>query len=190
MRKSLRPSYPVGDFKTARDWYIYYVYNDPDFIAECRKLDEVKDEGLIRKHYFRIARQFDISPYDVFFFQTRKIIYLEKNLNRKGALSFDPKTKKFTLAFDFSISRAEFLDFWSEFEGFRTAMVGKLKAKRKPPEHPQLVYAMHKALKKHTFPEIYSLYRDGKLPGYSGSRKQFWDAESLESYYYKYRPDK
>jgi len=175
--------YKKQDFKSVRDWHVYHVYNDPDFINDFNKLDINEDDtNTIRKKYA-------ITGFDLLFFDTRNTIYLEKNVERKGGLTFDPKLKKYVLTFDITITKAEFIEFWNEFAVFRDAFIGKTNTKRKPPENHELIYAVFKAKKKLTFREIFELYTVGKLPFYKGSPNQYKSEESLERYYNKFKPD-
>lgn len=184
------PKYPAGNFASARDWHVYFVYNDPDFVAECVALDRMSPQN----GYAKIASKYAITPYDVFFFDIRKKLYLSENLKRKGALSFDPSTKKFMLTFDFTITRAEFLEFWDKFSSIQEALTQRKHSntkKRKPPENPELLYAIFKARSKsNTFSQIFTMYSTGQLPHYLGSTGQFKSEDSLERYYSKYKPGK
>ena len=185
-----KTDYPIRDFKNARDWHIYFVYNDPEFVSQVKKLRRLKIQSPTKERLFvKLATEFAIAPYDVFYFYTKQIIYLDKNITRKANLTFNSDTGKFLVEFDYDISREEFLELWKEFSytrkniGFR----GKV-SKRKPPESPELIYAIFKARKDKTFKEIFELYEKGKLEGFAGSAKQYKDEESLERYYGKFKP--
>jgi hypothetical protein len=175
--------YKKRDFSSARDWHIFHVYNDPDFISDFDKLDIHNDDTS------KITKKYSITGYDLLFFEIRSTLYLEKNVQRKGSLTFNPKTGKHILEFDYSISKSEFMEFWTEFVTLRDTLVGfKLKSKRKSPENHELIYAIFKARKTYSFPEIYKMYTDGKLPSYTGSIADYLDEDKLQAYYDKYKP--
>ena len=179
-------SYSLGDFKSARDWHIYHVYSDPDFIKEIDRLDPAADRD---KEYQKIAKSFDISIQDVFWFDMSRILYTENNVARKGIITPDFKNKKMTLTFDFSMTKTELLEIWGDFETMRKGLAGVVKSKRKPPEYPKLIYAIFKARKAgHTFKEIYGMYSRNELPQYSGATTRLQSEDDLERYYDKYKP--
>jgi len=181
---SISGKYKEQDFKSAIDWHIYHVYNDPDFINDFNKLDIDEDDTR------EIRKKYAITGFDLLFFDVRNIIYLEKNVESKSGLTFNHNIKKYVLTFDMTITKSEFLEFWNEFAAFRDTMIGKPSTKRKPPENHELIYAVFKARKKLTFPEIFELYSAKQLPLYSGSCNQYKNEESLERYYNKYKPGK
>jgi len=185
--KTLRSGwYSRGDFKGARDWHIYYVYNDPDFIEEINRLDLASDRD---KEYEKIAESFAINIQDVFFFDMSRILYTEKNVARKGIITPDFVNKKMMLTFDFTMTKAELMELWEEFEGLRKGLARAVRAKRKPPEYPELIYAIFKARKTgRTFKDIYGVYSRNELPHYSGATTRFQGEEDLERYYNRYKP--
>ena len=175
---------PLGSLKSARYWHVYYVYKDKDFVKACKAIDKTNEPYVRHK----IAKDFSITPWDVFYYETSKIIYLGHNIKRNGEMTFDPKQKKYILKFDFEITKSEFMEYWEMFARIRKTFVGELKVKRKPPENPELIYAIFKARKKHTFRRIFEMLSNGKLPSYSGSPNQFKSEDALERYYNKYKP--
>lgn len=38
--------YPLEDFTNKRDWHIYYVYNDPEFIADVKGLKKANNGDI------------------------------------------------------------------------------------------------------------------------------------------------
>lgn len=175
--------YPKRDFKTSKDWHIYHVYNDPEFILDFEAIDINSDDTSSIKH------KWGLNNYDLYYFDMRSVLFLNKNIERKGSMSYDINTRKFNLEFDPSISEAEFKDIWDEFAVIRDKMVGKPTTKRKPPENHELIYAIFKAKRHFTFPEIYRMYSDGTLPEYKGSTPDYMNEDKLEDYYRKYKPD-
>ena len=176
-------SYEKQDFKSAKDWHIYHVYSDPEFIVDFNKLDVFTDDTSA------IKKKYAISGHDLLFFEMRKHLYARENIERKGALLFDPRTHKQTLEFDYDISKAEFMEFWDEFVMVRDKLVGKLKTKRKSPENHELIYAIFKARTTGlTFAKIFELYSDGKLPLYNGATPEYIDEDKLQAYYDKFKP--
>lgn len=179
--------YTKGAFKTLKDWHIYYVYNDPDFIEDAGKLDLLKDDTS------ELRKKYGLNRYDLFFWEVRKLLYLSHNLERKGKLVPNTDNNTYTLTFDIMTTKAEFLEFWEQFSRYRDNFIGKPKVKRKPPEHPDLIYAVFKAKQAgSTFPEIFRLCNDPdkKLPGFNGELPAHMDAKKLQEYYNKFKPVK
>lgn len=182
------------NLKTARDWHVHYVYNDPEFVKVTRMLQMLAKRSTstpeqIELHRQSIAGYFQISLADLNLFMLP--LYLE-NEKKNTSLQFDPASSRFSITFPPYVSRAELLDEWSHFEHFRETLFSLAipHNKRKPPENPGLIYAITRCRRKHmTFPHIFELYRTAQLPNYKGSSTQFTDALSLERYYDKYKPD-
>ena len=176
--------YAKSDFKTARDWHIYHVYNDPEFIEDFKLLNKFEPA----KASAVLAKKYNITSYDVFFFDIRQTLYLAKNVEKKYIITPDFANKKFVFDVDLNISKAEYQEMWNEFSSVRNYLGGEPKTKRKPPENHELVYALFKSRMNHTWPEIYEIAVKGKLPGYKGVIPKYMDEDKLAEFYNKYKP--
>lgn len=187
----------IPAYNTAHDWHIHYVYNDPEFIAEVAALKEIekkigkkpKPEELQQLEVLRqeLATSYAVNPYDIFRFRAGEIIPMTHETSN-AELHIDPLKKEFSIEFGPYSSRAEIIEQWKIFEQYRATMFPIKPTKRKPPEQPDLVYSIFKALKQHTDAEVFELYRTGKLPGYTGSKKQYDTYVDLMHYFNRYKP--
>lgn len=93
-----------------------------------------------------------------------------------------------------SITRAEYLQAWSEVEDMlirEEVRQARNTSRRRSPENTQLIYAIFKARKRgKKFSEIFELYQTKQLDQYKKSSTQFSSSDSLERYYNKYKPDR
>ena len=139
-----------------------------------------------------MAKDYAITLHDVFFCNTRDIIYLDKNVTKKWQLVPDFENLKMVLNYDLDITRAEYLEAWESFENIREFTGIKPSSRRRPPIYTDLVYAVFRERQKNTsFKEIYLMYSTGTLPLYNTKSLEnlaFQDEESLERYYQKNTP--
>lgn len=167
------------------EWHIQSVYTDPEFVEDVIKNYPIeknpKANGIL-------AEKYSIRPYDVHYFRMSQILHLPQVPYSKYQLVPDPRSGKLILNLDLMISKAEYLEAWEMISSLQRALYKTRPTKRKPPENPSLIYAVFKARKHLTFPEIFHLYENGVLPMYSGSKNQFSTVEALERYYDKYKP--
>lgn len=179
------PSRSADQLRSAMEWHIQSVYTDPEFIEDVMK------NLPIEKHPSAntiLAKKYSIRPYDVHYFRMSQILHLPQVPYSKYQLIPDPNSGKLQLTLDPLISKAEYLEAWEMISSLQKALYKMKPSKRKPPENPSLIYAVYKARKSLTFPEIFYLYENGALPMYSGSKSQFSTVEALERYYDKYKP--
>jgi hypothetical protein len=173
--------YKPEGLKTTRDWHVYHVYNDLEFITEVNDAPESR--------YGTIAEKYAITPKDVIFFIARKYIYLEGNTDKKSMLILDGDKEQLVLNMDPDITHEEYLSQWKVISAYKRSLFKLPRTKRKPTYNTNLVYTIFKARNRGlTFKEIYLLYTDGKLPGYSGSTS-YNSEENLERFYRKHKPD-
>lgn len=83
---------------------------------------------------------------------------------------------------------------WNFIKGMRAEFLenSKENTKSKSPQNPELIYAIFKARTRDglKFSQIFNLYENGKLPGYTGKNtRQYKSEDSLERYYRKYKPE-
>ncbi len=178
--------------KSAHDWHVYHVYHDADFKRAIRVLAELEKRPnstpkQIEGYKRSLAKSYLIGVADINLFMLP--LYLE-NQTKTTNMRFDPDAKQFSITFEPTTTRAELLEEWQRFESLRDTLFPTtvVPTKRKPPENPSLLYAVFKC-RQHgmTFPAIFKLYSNGKLPGYKGSNNQYGDADSLERYYNRYK---
>lgn len=181
------------ELKSARDGHIFYVYNDPDFIADIaalkdlekklgpsRELDELERD---------IAGRWLINRHDVFRYRVGEVIPLPYHETTSAQLIIEPFKGEFSIKFQPFTSRAEILEQWAKFENIRAEMFPIRPTKRKPPKRPDLIYAVFKQYHQLnlTFPQIFELYSSGNLPGYNGPT-DLQDEEVLERLYREHNP--
>lgn len=186
--RSARP-----DPLSGMDWFIHHVYEDPEFIADVAALKELEREtgDSSEIHVFRqgIASKFSITVPQINRYIVSQIIYLSHETS-SASLDIDLFRGEFAIKFGPHTSQAEIREQWDNFEQVRNELFPAEATKRKPPQNPDLLYAIFKCRQRNmTFPEIYKLYSTGTLPGYSGSANQYGDEELLERYYDKYKPE-
>ena len=70
---------------------MYCVYKDKDFIKAVEGKGRTSNSESVQ----RIAKEFGITPWDVFYFETRKFIHLGNNIKRNGEFTFDPCQTRF-----------------------------------------------------------------------------------------------
>lgn len=179
--------------KSAHDWHVYNVYHDAEFKKAIQMLSVLEKRPSstneqIEGHKRSLARSYMISVADINLYMLP--LYLE-NQTKTTAMSFDPDTKQFSIMFEPTTTKAELLEEWGRFEDLRAAVfpAAVVTTKRKPPEYPDLTYAIFKCRRKGlSFPEIFEHYQTRRLPNYTKSPTQFGDARALERYYDKYKP--
>src|SRR5665811_783074 len=107
-----RPLEP--NFKSAHDWHIYHVYNDPEFIEAAELIKQFRKRPNatpqdIEAMVHDVATYFVIRVGDVNLFLLP--LYLE-NRKKPTAIGFDLATQRFTISFEPTTTKAELLDEW------------------------------------------------------------------------------
>jgi hypothetical protein len=202
--------YPIADFKSAHEWHIYYVYNDPDFIKEYKQLSayinsqygtkptipapNIRTMQLSPAEYEprlkALAKEYAITVDDIKFYRLRFDYGRRLNRDTNPVINLNTKTGVVEVAVNPDIPHNDFMKIWDTIQSIKANHLSIAPTKRKPPKHPQLIYAMFKALQNNMgFTEIYKAYLDDKLPHYSeGYIKTYNTRENLERYYNKYKP--
>jgi hypothetical protein len=201
-----RDAYPESNYKSVREWHVYHVYNDPEFIEATQKLNEHFLDKVDAAHdkpagftpheeatIAKLAADYAISPYDIEQYQTG--LFLQGILNTDQSyydVSYDATQDKIYIGISPDFRKADMDKLWGVVEELRVN-IGRSanSARRRPPLNHALLYAVFKARQQgKTYRQIYDLYDEGKLPYYIGKwARQFSSEESLERYYRKYRPD-
>ena len=170
----------------AKAWHLSHVYEDPDFIKAVESLPKRKLPDSY-EDYRRIAQEFNILPSDVDIVHEKTYDYDPSSVLATGlGYRLDWDFKEFKITLDRNITKRQFLYLWENIYWYQKR--GGIKTpKQKSPVNTGLLYAIFKARKNHSFPEIYSLYEKGKLPYYLGKKGiQFSSAKNLEDYYHRY----
>lgn len=202
-------SYPEAKFATAKEWHLYYVYNDPDFIKpalELRKKYKFKERrgnyiesGMDMISQLMVAQkdnkwnelrdEYCITDQDLIYFMRggyKKQRYINASLDEyMGHVQLDAGVI-INVQLAPHITYDGYMKLWDKVKELRDQIHPP--TKRKPLENPDLIYAIFKANKTMNFGEIFSLYQTGNLPGYKGSTEQFDTKEKLKSYYKLHRP--
>lgn len=190
MHTELPSKYPKRNFKTAFEWHVYHVYNDPDFKKDCSMLKK-NIKALHTVNLIPIADKYYINTFHVREFinglPEDSIIATSLDLSPLHSLEiFDEDGWQFiNISLHPSVTQKSLLKLWPKIEAAKKQLGAK--SRLKPPENHNLIYAIFKARTSHTFKEIYSMYIEGTLPSYTGSRG-YRSEDSLERYYNKYKP--
>lgn len=184
--------FPKGKFTSIHDWHKFYVYNDPEFIADIESLKTAENQlnpvNNVSEIKLAIASKHRIKESDVHMYILGEILYLDHTTSSAG-LDMDFDKGEFSIHFGSKTSRAEMLEQWQKFEQIRATLFPVKTSKRKTTYQPALVYAVFKCRQRDlTFREIYQLYSTGTLPGYRGSDHQYKDEDSLEKFYQANKP--
>lgn len=190
--------YPEADYKSARDWHIFHVYNDPEFIIDMKEFASYfeadakpVDEKILMQKYVSLAEKYMITRPDIYYFQLNAYERYSFINSPSGAIVYySEPAKQIIIRADPNITRMQFYKLWRRVVAERND--NKIKAtKRKPPDDSRLIYAIFKQRQKNvTFTEIYSMYQAGKLPLYEdGPTNQYDSKDKLERYYNSHKPD-
>ena len=181
------PSRRTPTTRNPMDWHVQSVYKDPEFqedVLQNYRIEENLDADRV------LAQKYYIKPYDVHYYRMSQIIALPASTRRKFAILPDSSTRQIIIKMDPTITKAEYLEAWTIVKGLQQSLYKLPGTKRKPPENTDLLYAVFKARKSHTFREIFEMYSTGTLKNYSGSTGQFKSEEALQRYYDRYKPTK
>ena len=94
----MKTTYPLIDFKTAKDWHIYYVYNDLEFQKDMEVAEKEIDINKKTKKHNRIKSLFKITTKDINLYKMNQHIYL-KNVNKTTKLKLNKNLTKFSIEF-------------------------------------------------------------------------------------------
>ena len=182
--------FPKRDFKTAFEWHLYHVFNDPDFIKAGKQLRERPHDSEAQ---IELAEKYHVNKFHVIAFLEE---FKDKDWIVVNSLDLSPLYSIEVIDFESDqfinislyphVTQKSFLELWDEIAKAKKQL--DVKTRYRPPENHALVYAVFKARKRFKFSEIFKLYSEGKLPGYKGSTIQYTSEDSLERYYNKYKP--
>jgi hypothetical protein len=185
------PVKPGFEPKSAQDAHLLQVMADPEFRYAVTAIKEFESRGLSSDEQGQAMRERLAEQYSIPIASLNQVMLpLHIDPTQKTVeLSFETDTGKGTISFDITTSRAELIEEWRNFEAYRRRMFPVKQTRRKPPENPQLLYAIFKARRSgRKFPDIFRAYSAGNLDDYRGSSSQFSDEDSFEAYFHKYYP--
>jgi hypothetical protein len=194
--------YPLGPYRSSREWHVYHVYNDPEFQQDIRELSErfiskweanpdvqvgltEEEEGVIAELQARYA----ITAFDIEMAQTG--LHLQGILNTDMNLhdvTYDDESDLIVIRIHPDFPKSSMGMIWDTVEDVRTNVAGRgERGRRRGPENHKLLYAVFKARQNRwSFPKIYSAYESMTLPLYEDRRPtQFQNEDSLERDYRK-----
>jgi len=189
-------SYPLCDYRTDREWHIYYVFNDPDFIQDY---DAVFYDAKLKKQ--RELSQIDNDKIEhiakKYFLESDDILYYYRGISKNGGgisriggwIQYNPKTNRFNYDVSPEITQEGIVDLWKKQKTLIVNQTGHKDTKRKSPEYPGLIYSIFKLTKDHTYKEIFDMYKNKQLPFYDLANTQLHTKDDLKRYYNKHRPD-
>lgn len=154
------------------------VINDPEFLKslknEANKEAVLKRYGLSRADFEADAKDAKLLK-DGFFPFTG------------GWFKFDEEVGKFTVFLNADVKQHEIQVLWENLQRYRKN-IDSQQLKLKSPDDSELLYAIFKSrVRGLTFPQIFKLYRSGKLPSYADKpTNQFQTEFDLKKYYSKY----
>jgi hypothetical protein len=181
-----RPTYPLGDFKSAREWHLYYTYNDPEFIEDMAWF--LKDGS--KANATMLAKRYAISEEDLNFYHLGYDELGVLNTDLQYMIDFDEKENQVIIRLDPGFTKADFIRLWHEIERDAPELVAAKNKRRRGPENHQLIYAVFKARQRNmTFKAIFEDYANGRLAYYINSNStQFKNEDDLERFYIQYKP--
>lgn len=201
--------YPKRNYKTAHDWHVYYVFHDEQFVKDCilleidfiktlEKLNKSTENSLDALTYDEkskaklqeLSDKYAINTfYATTFIRGLKGAKVSKTMDMPaGTVYLAADDGPIIIELQPFATQKDFLKLWKQVEAVKKNPGGRLRMK--PPRNTQLIYAVFKARKAYTFPEIFELYKTGKLPYYDGPNTSYKYHFGLERFYDRYRPDK
>jgi hypothetical protein len=176
--------------KSTRDWHLYHVFQDPEFISDVQTLTWLQKRRDTRaipflqamtKEYaitqgeigiYKVSSRIPLNPYD-------KRAWLD--LNDDGSISI-----KFNIE---NVTIADIQECADAVQCLQSNIWNIRPTRRRAPNETNLIYSVFKERQRGlSFPAILDLYAQGKLPGYSGSRTQYLSDRSLEMLYRRHKP--
>jgi len=176
--------------QTAQEAHTVQVYGDPEFAAEVQMLPQEPEAKI--QEISRVSDKYCISIKDI-------ELYIEnpqspnRVLRQKVPFHLNPDSNgNWRATIDGRISKADFMEMWSEISRFKARRQGKPIRQRKP-DDPALIYAIFKQRRKApqiSFGAITKMYKDGELPNYNGRIKKTMTTQNLTREYNRYNPEK
>ena len=203
-----RRTYFSNDYKSAREWHLYHVYTDPEFVGEYEALrDYFESKQNTTKAIPKDAQQRIKALAERYAITVDDLNYYHLEYDAQGyaitdlpySINYDEVANRIEVRFDPRMKQSDFDNVvWHEIEALKTKRLGISKAtKRKPPVAHRLIYAIFKAQQRgKSFPAIYELYDNGVLPYFVQPlkqqgpyvKRQFTGVKSLEKHYNEHKP--
>lgn len=170
---------PVTKTVAAERIHHELVLNDPEYHKDLKASSDIKevfkryglseDEGLMTMEQYKMFKK-GFVPFT------------------GGWMKQDEKSGEFTVMLNADFKKHQLQELWGYIQ--RTRMINGFtkQPKIKPPDDPQLLYAIFKArVRGRTFPQIFTMYHDGILPSYENKpTNNFSDEFDIKKYYSKY----
>ncbi|MFZ2512826.1 MAG: hypothetical protein WAW63_00015 [Candidatus Saccharimonadales bacterium] len=177
--------------RTKHECHLQHVYADAEFLADVAAIRDIRDDPEARHASIeQLANEWRIGIDEANFFLLGQIITLEQPLDNRCNLDFDFCEHKFAISFSPDVTEQELLQEWRKFCHIRDALLPQATGRRRRTHNlPDLTFAIFKQQRLgKTFREIFAMYQEGVLPGYSGANSQFSSEDDLERYYRAYQP--
>lgn len=189
------------DSQSPQDLHIANAYKDPEFLEDALKLspdllnmgplDRLKYASNLPKVKLEtVARKYAIKSEDVLFYlcgNAKSGFYRNENDYLISLSKVDDNHASAVI--DLDITKQEFLKLWTKIAELKRIRGGGKISKNKPPIYDKLLYAIFKSLRRGlTFGEIYTSYRQGKLPYYKNGAISILSEQKLKEYYDKFGP--
>ena len=191
-----KKQFSASKLKSSEQWHLYLVYSDPEFVATVENLAEPPDspfaEGDWRLPYKDLSREYKVSYLSVYLFKMHRLeaLVLGAKLLPAGLVRYNEREGVIEIKARKDIVQQEFYELWKQVDSIKQNELGLKPTKRKPPENPQLIYAIFKAKKSGlTRKQIFNKYKSGELDYYRHKPSiQFDNEYSLDDYYLNYQP--
>jgi hypothetical protein len=174
------------------NWWLNCVYNDSEFKEDIENLvileNYTEDLDKIKTVKSNVSAKYKISENDINLFILNKTLFVRND--KKGAkLSFNPKSQTFSIEFTIDANRAEVIEEWKKSREIVKILNKNSVKRRRPPDNPDLIYAYHKAeITGKSNNEIFNLYSEMQLPGYTKKPIAFDTPKELRDYFIKRKP--
>lgn len=182
-------------FLTSQSLHLKYVFEDIDFINEVYKLAVIDSENVDDwiKPFKVLANKYHIRTSDVYRFKifgNDLALQYALNTNFSNIIKYNEFSDIIELRLKPNITDSEFRKLFKKIYKIQQSRKLSTNRKRKPPEYPDLIYAIFKErLNNRTFREIYEDYQNTNLKYYLKNNNSFSSEDMLEKYYRKYEPE-
>ena len=155
------------------------VLNDPEYYDDLRAASDSKEvfkryglgehEGMMSADQFKMFKD-GFVPFT------------------GGWMKQDEMSGEFTVLLNSDFKKHQLEELWGYMQRTREINNFTKQPKIKPPDDPELVYAIFKArVRGHTFPQIFGMYRKGTLPSYENKPTNKFSTEfDIKKYYSRY----
>lgn len=155
------------------------VINDPEYYED---LKAESDSKVVFKRYGLSEHEGIMSMGDYKLFKDGFVPFTG------GWMKQEKTSGEFTVLLNSDFKKYQLQELWDYIQRTREINNFTKRSKIKPPDDPELLYAIFKArVRGHTFPQIFNMYRDGTLPSYENKpTNNFSDEFDIKKYYSKY----